>query len=343
MNLRRVVYSIFYSTAILALAACSKPAPEQSDPAPLETGGKILYVGPTMTDCVGVASMTCLMVKGAPEDDYQMFYDSIKGFDYVPGYEYKLRVEVTERENVPEDASKLVYALVEVAGKKKAGRALEDSTWELKDQTGVGIAFQDGKASGHAGVNRYFGSYALDGSALTVGRIGSTRMAGPQKAMDQEKQFLEKLAQVAEYKMVGKELRLIDGTGQVVLVFSPGKPLGLTSVTWKATGVNNGRGGVVSILAGTEIIAKFDASGTLSGSGGCNNYTGGYELEGERLRVGALGQTRKMCARPEGIMEQESNYFQALEHAAKYRIDGKMLELRSEKGSLLVKFVVKEP
>ncbi|MEN8255971.1 MAG: META domain-containing protein [Verrucomicrobiota bacterium] len=345
MNLKNTVGAMGCFAAALLFVACQdKGSPDaavvESATSP-EAEVKTLYVGPTMADCVGVAPMTCLLVKDSPDAEYGMFYDPIEGFDYVPGYEYELRVEVAERENVPADASALVYSLVEVVGKKKAGLALEDGGWELKARAGIHIAFQGGKLSGHAGVNRYFGNYELDGAALAIGPAGSTQMAGPQEAMEQEQRFLKDLGRIAKYRIVGKELRLIDGEGQVALVFVPRKQLALSAVQWRATGVNNGKGGVVSVLAGTEITAKFEASGMLSGNGGCNNYSGSYELDGEKLRIGALGQTRKMCARPEGIMEQEANYFRALGYVANYRIDGKTLELRSEKGALLVQFAVK--
>ncbi len=45
--------------------------------------------------------------------------------------------------------------------------------------------------------------------------------------------------------------------------------------------------------------------------------------------------TRKMCGRPEGIMEQERQYLQALTTAATYRIEGQDLELRTESGALV--------
>ncbi|MEN7972896.1 MAG: META domain-containing protein [Verrucomicrobiota bacterium] len=343
MNLRRIVHFVFCLAAILALTACDKPEPEQPAPEPPKVVEKVFYVGPAMADCVGVAPMVCLMVKDSPEAEYQMFYDPIRGFDYVPGYEYELRVKMIERKDVPADASKFIYLLDEVVGKKKTGRALEDGVWELKDRlpgTEVGIVFQGGKVSGLGGINRYSGSYVLEGSALALKQIVSTRIAGLPAEMDQENQFLEKLAPVAKYRIVGTELRLLDEAGRVVLVFVPGKALGLTSVLWKATGVNNGKGGVASVLAGTEITARFEESGSLSGSAGCNNYVSQYEITEEAVKIDGLGHTRKMCIKPEGIMEQEANYLKALERAATYRIEGKTLELCSAKGSLLVKFVL---
>jgi len=46
--------------------------------------------------------------------------------------------------------------------------------------------------------------------------------------------------------------------------------------------------------------------------------------------------TKKTCARPAGVMEQETQYLKALATAATYRMDGDRLELRTADGALAV-------
>ncbi|MEN3159660.1 DUF4377 domain-containing protein [Alkalimonas sp. NCh-2] len=73
-------------------------------------------VGPYQQDCVGVAPMRCLVVDGS------FFYQSIEGFDFVPGYQYQLLIEREQRftpETVPADASLYHYRLVEVIAADK--------------------------------------------------------------------------------------------------------------------------------------------------------------------------------------------------------------------------------
>lgn len=67
----------------------------------------------------GVGPMTCLLVKYAPTEKWQYMYSQIEGFDYESGYEYELTVIRSERENLPQDASKYVYKLVKVLSKEK--------------------------------------------------------------------------------------------------------------------------------------------------------------------------------------------------------------------------------
>lgn len=68
-------------------------------------------IDPELKDCVGVAPQKCMVVNGG------LFYDQIEGFSFEEGYQYTIKVEKTEKENVPADASKYNYVLVEVVSK----------------------------------------------------------------------------------------------------------------------------------------------------------------------------------------------------------------------------------
>ncbi|MEZ4557560.1 MAG: META domain-containing protein [Caldilineaceae bacterium] len=323
----------------------------QSDTTSADGEEKTLYVGPTQADCVGVAPQLCLLVKEDPDADYTYFYSNIDGFTFVPGYEYELRVQVTPVENAPADASSLRYTLVEVVDQTEVGPTLENTDWLLTgmvDADGAMInefaadaitaTFADGSLSGNAGCNNYFTSYTVDGDALTTGRGGATMMACPEPVMIQEQTYLANLTAVTRYAIVGDELRLFDGGAQPLLTYVVRESTGLTGTIWEATGVNNGRGGVASLIIGSEITAVFDDEGNMGGSGGCNNYGAGYEVDGENITIGPARSTLMACAEPDGVMEQEQAYFQALANAAVFTIDGDRLQLRDADGALQVDF-----
>lgn len=66
-----------------------------------------------------------------------------------------------------------------------------------------------GQASGHGGVNRYGGTFALDGEGrIEAGPFASTRMAGPPEAMRQEREFLTLLGRALAVEVVEGELRI---------------------------------------------------------------------------------------------------------------------------------------
>ncbi|NTV37583.1 MAG: META domain-containing protein, partial [Anaerolineales bacterium] len=83
---------------------------------------------------------------------------------------------------------------------------------------------------------------------------------------------------------------------------------------------NKGNQAVVGMITGSEVTLNFGADGQVSGSAGCNRYTGPYQSEGGNLKVGELATSRMMCPSPEGVMEQETRYLAALQNAATYSI-----------------------
>jgi heat shock protein HslJ len=111
--------------------------------------------------------------------------------------------------------------------------------------------------------------------------------------------------------------------------------LKLGGTSWTATGLA-GKGGIAALIAGSRATLNFSADGTLSGSAGCNSYTGRYEVTGNQVRFPtAFASTRKMCVNP-GVMEQEQAFLKALSGSTTGHIDGKKLELRDAGGALQI-------
>jgi heat shock protein HslJ len=161
--------------------------------------------------------------------------------------------------------------------------------------------------------------------------------------MEQEREYLAALETVSSYMIEGKQLTLFNAQGQAVLTFVVQEPTPLAGTEWEVTGYNNGKGGVVSVVIGTELSALFGEDGTLAGSAGCNNYHAAYEVDEAAaaegtISIGPAASTRMMCAEPEGVMEQESQYLAALEMAEAYKIEGDRLELRTADGALVASY-----
>ena len=73
-----------------------------------------MWIGPELVECEGVAPMMCLQVAYSADDEYELFYDQIQGFEYREGTSYVIDVTITEVEDPPADASSLTYTLVGV-------------------------------------------------------------------------------------------------------------------------------------------------------------------------------------------------------------------------------------
>ena len=207
---------------------------------------------------------------------------------------------------------------------------------------------EEGKLAGSSGCNNYSTAYEVSGNQMTISDpIASTMMMCPEPGvMEQEQEYLEVLASVSSFLIEGKQLTLFDAQGQAVLTFVVQEPTPLAGTEWEVTGYNNGKGGVVSVVIGTELSALFGEDGTLAGSAGCNNYHAAYEVDDASaaegtISIGPAASTRMMCPEPEGVMEQEAQYLAALEMAEVYRIEGDKLELRTAEGALVASYRAK--
>ena len=98
---------------------------------------------------------------------------------------------------------------------------------------------------------------------------------------------------------------------------------------WNVTGYNNGQA-VTSPLANTTVTAIFTAHRS-SGSGGCNDYSGSYTLDGTSVTIGPLASTRKACEQE--IMDQEMAFFAALQTPATVEQRGAVVNLRDADGA----------
>jgi heat shock protein HslJ len=96
-----------------------------------------------------------------------------------------------------------------------AGLNLSNSEWVLKDLAGgevieggkATLAFAEGgKVSGNGSCNRFFGTAKIDGAAIHFGPLGSTRMACPGPAMEQETKYLNALQAADRFEWKDPEL-----------------------------------------------------------------------------------------------------------------------------------------
>jgi heat shock protein HslJ len=220
--------------------------------------------------------------------------------------------------------------------------ALENTAWVLSALPGqslvagspVTLRFEAGRVSGSDGCNRYGGPYSIDGSELKVTpQLASTMMACPPPVEAQAKAFIAALTGAGRYRIADGQLELLsaDGTLRATLVRQSET---LAGTAWRITGINNGKQAVVSVLAGTSPTLAFAADGRASGSAGCNSFNSRYTADGAQLKFAPPASTRKMCAEPEGVMEQEQMLLAALETVATAQVEGDRLELRRADGAL---------
>jgi heat shock protein HslJ len=102
----------------------------------------------------------------------------------------------------------------------------------------------------------------------------------------------------------------------------------MVGVTWQLAAYQ--KAGADVDISAAPVTLQFSADGHASGSGGCDNYSGGYTAgAGGQLTFSPLISTKKFCA-PDAIMTLESSYLQALQGVNAYKLNGTtQLELTS--------------
>jgi heat shock protein HslJ len=213
----------------------------------------------------------------------------------------------------------------------------DGSTVVAADPSRYTVTFQpNGQLTIRADCNTVLGSYTVSGTALSIQLGPSTLVGCP--ADSQADQFTADLARVSGYSVTGQNLQLNLGSGGDQMLMSPLPIPSLVGTNWQANSYNNGRGGVQSLLIGTEITAVFTDDGQISGSSGCNRYFGPYKADGNSLQIGPLASSRMLCE-PPAVMDQEHAFLVALEAATQYQFENGNLVLRDATGATQAIFV----
>jgi heat shock protein HslJ len=198
----------------------------------------------------------------------------------------------------------------------------------------------DGRITGSAGCNRYFASYEMKGTAITIGPAGSTMMyCGTPGVMDQESAYLTLLNQAETFTLQGDRLSIFDAKGIGILSFAKTilpKPKPLVGTNWTLESIYTVNA-VSSVITDTTITAVFGDDGRVSGSAGCNRFFAQYNLTGTSLSIGQAGSTRMVCD-TSGIMNQENTYLNHLKSTRSFTIVGNQLALLDESGGRILTF-----
>jgi len=87
--------------------------------------GQRMFIHHHKNECHGLYPTLCLLTRESELQPWSSHYDPIRGFTYEWGYDYELRVLVTEIPNPPADASSLDYVLLEIVQKNRVAAGTE--------------------------------------------------------------------------------------------------------------------------------------------------------------------------------------------------------------------------
>jgi heat shock protein HslJ len=207
---------------IVSFMACESEPNEQT-----------LWVNSAKVDCVGVGPMQCFQIKNEENEPWSNFYQEISGFDYEPGFIYKLKVSIDtlDKATLPADKSYLEYTLIDVLSKEKDPYLSLHDIWAITEIVGVEsklkglesrpnleINIRTMSIMGSDGCNQYRGKIeTLSGNEIRFGPIMGTKKACPE--MHIPNKYTSALSKVSYFKREGLQLIFYDKDTSKLLTF----------------------------------------------------------------------------------------------------------------------------
>jgi heat shock protein HslJ len=196
---------------------------------------------------------------------------------------------------------------------------------------------------GATGCNDYNAVYAANLNEIKINP--PIRTENPDCApglSEQEQMYYMALNAASSYRILGDSLQIPYSQGQVLNFVAIPPQVSAPEGAGPLTALNGTQWWLKSIdtsviMPGSEVTAEFainadGASGTISGSSGCNTYNA--EITGV-FQVGPPVSTKMACANPAGVMDQETTYLAALERASSFTLAGDQLVIGTQLGALV--------
>lgn len=214
------------------------------------------------------------------------------------------------------------------------------SMWELLEGSGpegqfalvagssVTLNISDGEVGGRSACNLYSGTIERTDDTVRISNLGGTDMACEPPVMTLESAYLSALQAVDRIARDGESLLL---TGpDVRLRFTEVPPLPkaeLVGTTWVLESLIEGD--TVSSTTGDPATLRLDEDGTLTGSTGCRQLSGRYEIRGGEVDATELAADGD-C--PDDVWAQDDHVVDVLGDGFRVNIAGDQLTLTSRGG-----------
>ncbi|HEX7959283.1 MAG TPA: META domain-containing protein [Terriglobales bacterium] len=115
------------------------------------------------------------------------------------------------------------------------------------------------------------------------------------------------------------------------ITYAPAGAVRLENTYWRLTQLGDTAIAPASKQQAAHLVL-YSRTGLVSGSGGCNRVTGGYQLNGDQLIFSHMAGTMMACITG---MDTEKAFLQALGRVNKWKITGRRLDLQDADGKVL--------
>lgn len=189
-------------------------------------GNKTFFVADRKAPCAG--TFECIQIREKTKDQWRVFSDTIEGFSYEEGYEYKISVQPLQTLNTQSGIYEEKYKLLKVISKRKTDynptQKLFEKKWVLKsmfdakntfrmNDTAIFIRFSlnDGRAAGRGSCNSFTASFTSDDSKISITGLAATKMLC--KGEQLENILFKFYKNTTTYKIAGNYLTLYQPDG----------------------------------------------------------------------------------------------------------------------------------
>ena len=230
---------------------------------------------------------------------------------------------------------------------------LDGTTWVLRALAGnpplpgtpPTLHFKKDVIRGSTGCRTFTATYEAGGDhlqllTLRMNEIGCVK---PEPFQQQENQLLERLDDLAKYKIEGEALELTTIQGETLVYASlPGAAVeSAEGFTWMLDSFTE-NGEVTAPLPGAEINliipgGTVKASGTFSGSAGCTLYEAPYAYDGTAFTLLSPSAPEAVCE--PAVNSQQQRYLELFSKVETIEVSGETLRLNTMDGQVLT-FIV---
>lgn len=270
--------------------------------------------------CRRMMPMTCFQVKKEGSKTWELFYERIAGFEYVPGNRYVIEVIETERPApVPQDLSKYLYKLSKVISVTPMISGSEGMLYKVIRMNGnevvnadVSFSFDSTfhKIAGKSGCNNFMASIKMNKkqTKICVESAAATKMACPELQSKIEDEFLKSISDkkfkishmgnLMIWKAKKKEVLVLEAISKP----TPQDPAG-TSGRPEKTPWNYFNQQELKLIQMDGVSVKNSKAGlkmdmsnnSFTGSNGCNRISGSMSTTRNTVVFSNIISTKMMC------------------------------------------------
>jgi|ADurb_Oil_01_Slu_FD_contig_91_108843_length_1888_multi_3_in_0_out_0_1 heat shock protein HslJ len=220
---------------------------------------------------------------------------------------------------------------------------------EIRDEAGALIKHSDLSRitatidglniSGSAGCNQYKATIAMKDGAITISAPTATLKYCQPEVMKEESQYLKNLEKIVHYKIVDDNLLLFDVENHPVISltryvekksvpFPYDTPFILTRIFRDDQ--------LKYAFLALKTLIEFHPDGTFTGNGGCNEFSGTYNLTANTITFNPVTITKKACNKSR--LNQEQSLLDIMKGTLGYEIRNDQVILMNDAGVVVAEW-----